>query len=84
MKLLIANKAWKGQPVGSEIDIADRHAKVLVAIGRATYMTRDMVAEVPRRRGRPPKVVLVEVPAADSQQQDESLSSDASPENEAQ
>lgn len=59
MKLIIANKAFKGHPVGSELDIADRHAKVLVAIGRATYGTRDMVAEAPRRRGRPPKAAPV-------------------------
>ena len=44
MKLTIAKKPFKGRPVGAEYEANDRQARLLVKIGRAQYLTRDMQA----------------------------------------
>lgn len=46
-KITIAKKPFKGKPVGSEIELTDRQARLLTKMGRAQYMTRDMVAASP-------------------------------------
>lgn len=44
MKLSVTKKPFKGKPVGAEIELTDRQARLLTKLGRAQYMTRDMVA----------------------------------------
>lgn len=44
MKLTITKKAFKGRPVGTEIEVTERQAKLLAKLGRGQYMTRDMIA----------------------------------------
>lgn len=44
MKLTIAKKPFKGRSVGSEMEMSDSQARLLVKLGRAQYITRDMVA----------------------------------------
>lgn len=44
MKLTITKKPFKGRAVGSQYEAGERQAKLLVKLGRAAYMTRDLVA----------------------------------------
>jgi hypothetical protein len=48
MKLTITKKPFKGRPVGSEIEVTDRQARLLTKMGRGQYMTRH-VESAPRQ-----------------------------------
>jgi hypothetical protein len=56
MKLTVTKKPFKGKPVGSEIELNDRQARLLTKMGRAQYMTRHIEAA-------PRQVVLTATPA---------------------
>lgn len=57
MKLTVIKKPFKGKPVGAEIELNDRQARLLTKMGRAQYMTRQI-------ESAPVQVVSTAAPAA--------------------
>ena len=62
MKLIITKKAFKGRPVGTEMEVTERQARLLTKLGRGQYMTRDMVATT--AASAPPAPAAASAPTA--------------------